>query len=134
MFMVANVGSIYQLFKTRQKIFVILFISFVFFSFLLVRSLIGYVKDLPNLQKQEFLIATGTVTKDSLDREFNTRKVEFELDEGKVLLLSIRSDPIHKGDRFEFIYFPNSKNAVIVKELSRSCQNKPASPIQMLDR
>ena len=76
-------------------------------------------KDLVYVKNGEYLKGTGTaITDDSRKTNDNPgRSVRFQFDDGEVLTISLYYGPIHIGDRFEIIYLPNTRRAVIVQKL-----------------
>ena len=117
------IHSVYQLYKEYQKnkSKSVIWIAVAVFVFLVLMSIptINEVKDIQNVLNQNYMIATGTaVGWNTTTDESEPRSFSFLTDDGKTVDLRVLPcPPVHKGDRFEIIYLPNSGIGAIVQKL-----------------
>ena len=78
-----------------------------------------YIKDIPNIINENYIVTTGTATSwNTTGPENTSRSFEFTTDDGEVIKLSVQSTkPVYQGDRYEVIYLPHTKCGAIVRKI-----------------
>ena len=118
---VGLIGMVYQAIVKKAGKIEWIFVSIVIPLLIIVvlSGLINNLKDLAYVKNGKYLVGTGTaITDDSRKtKDLPGRTVRFQLDDGEVIKIHLYYGPIYEGDRFEIIYLPNTRGAVIVRKL-----------------
>jgi hypothetical protein len=116
--MVSQLYNFYRK-KTDGSLFIagLCLVAFLFLSYDTIR----FINDIPYVKKGEYFIATGVVTVGSTTKNVDisgARSFGYLVDNGKEITLSVyHKEPIYVGERYEVMYLPNCKRAVIIRKI-----------------
>ena len=109
---------IYYFVKEERKVWVLLMLGcFTLLLYLQGKDWVDIYNDISHVRNRHYLVGKGTATTKSDDLEFSSRKIRIELSHGETISISFKYGPVYKGDRFEFIYLPHTRIAVIIRKL-----------------